>query len=148
VREEIVPKYKEMLVNLSKGNPFTFEMVRVAVTTGNSIIEVAKEDKSFIGIWQEYIYHLLNDDNGKRYSTSDSYISALNSFQKFLGKDAIKGFNISVAEIQKWKDCMSNALKVKAATSKDKYLMQLLDFTFAPVAPYGISVAVRDICWM
>ena len=112
-REEIVPKYKEMLVNLSKGNPFTYEMVRVAVTTGNSNIEVAKEDKSFIGIWQEYIYHLQNDDNGKRYSTSDSYVSALNSFQKFLGKDTIKGFNISVAEIQKWKDCMSNGIKGK-----------------------------------
>ena len=35
-REEIVPKYKEMLVNLNKGNPFTYEMVRVAVTTGNA----------------------------------------------------------------------------------------------------------------
>ena len=81
-REEIVPKYKEMLVNLNKGNPFTYkiyEMVRVAVTTGNSNIEVAKEDKSFIGIWQKYIYHLQNDDNGKRYSTSDSYISAINT---------------------------------------------------------------------
>ena len=110
-REEIVTKYKEMLVNLNKGNPFTYEMVRVAVTTGNANVEVAKEDKSFIGIWQEYIYHLQNDDNGKRYSTSDSYISALKSFQKFLGKDAIKGFNISVAEIQKWKDCMSNGVK-------------------------------------
>ena len=93
-REEIVPKFKEMLVNLNKGNPFTYEMVRVAVTTGNANIEVAKEDKSFIGIWQEYIYHLQNDDNGKRYSTSDSYISALNSFQKCLGTNAIKGFNI------------------------------------------------------
>ena len=110
-REEIVPKYKKMLVNLNKGNPFTYEMVRVAVTTGNANVEIAKEDKSFIGIWQEYIYHLQNDDNGKRYSTSDSYISALKSFQKFLGKDAIKGFNISVAEIQKWKDCMSNGVK-------------------------------------
>ena len=112
-REEIVPKYKEMLVGLNKGNPFTYEMVRVAVTTGNANVEVAKEDKSFIGIWQEYIYHLQNDDNGKRYSTSDSYISALNSFQKFLGKDAIKGFNINVAEIQKWKECMTNAVKEK-----------------------------------
>ena len=72
-REDIVPKYKEMLVNLNKGNPFTYEMVRVAVTTGNANVEVAIEDKSFIGIWQEYIYHLQNDDNGKRYSTSDSY---------------------------------------------------------------------------
>ena len=88
-REDIVPKYKKMLVGLNKGNPFTYEMVRVAVTTGNANVEVTKEDKSFIGIWQEYIYHLQNNDNGKRYSTSDNYISALNSFQKFLGKDAI-----------------------------------------------------------
>lgn len=117
-REEIVPKYKDMLVNLNKGTPFTYEMVRVAVTTGNANIEVAKEDNSFIGIWQEYIYHLQNDDNGKRYSTSDSYISALNSFQKFLGKDAIKGFGISVTEIQKWKDAMCNAVVVKNGKTK------------------------------
>lgn len=49
-REDIVPKYKKMLVGLNKGNPFTYEMVRVAVTTGNANVEVAKEDKSFIGI--------------------------------------------------------------------------------------------------
>lgn len=42
-REEIVPRYKEMLVNLNKGNPFTYEMVRVVVTTGNANVEVAKE---------------------------------------------------------------------------------------------------------
>lgn len=112
-REEIVPKYKKMLVNLNKGNPFTYEMVRVTITTGNTNTEIAKEDKSFIGIWKEYIYHLQYDDNGKRYSTSESYISALKSFQKFLGEDAIKGFNISVVEIQKWKDCMANGIKGK-----------------------------------
>lgn len=112
-REEIVPKYKDMLVNLNKGNSLTYEMVRVTITTGNINTEIAKEDKSFIGIWREYIYHLQHDDNGKRYSTSESYISALKSLQKFLGKDAIKGFNISVVEIQKWKDCMTNGVKGK-----------------------------------
>ena len=110
-REEIVPKYKDMLVNLNKGNSLTYEMVRVTITTGNINTEIAKEDKSFIGIWREYIYHLQHDDNGKRYSTSESYISALKSMQKFLGEDAIKGFNISVVEIQKWKDCMTNGVK-------------------------------------
>ena len=44
-REEIVPKYKEMLVNLNKGNPFTYEMVCVTITTGNTNMEIAKEDK-------------------------------------------------------------------------------------------------------
>ena len=56
--EDIVPKYKEMLVNLNKGNPFTYEMVRVAVTTGNANVEVAKEDKSFIGIWQRLLRNM------------------------------------------------------------------------------------------
>ena len=41
-------------------------MVRVTITTGNINTEIAKEDKSFIGIWREYIYHLQHDDNGKR----------------------------------------------------------------------------------
>lgn len=65
-REEIVPKYKDMLVNLNKGNSLTYEMVRVTITTGNTNTEIAKKDKSIIGIWREYIYHLQHDDNGKR----------------------------------------------------------------------------------
>ena len=47
-------------------NSLTYEMVRVTITTGNTNTEIAKEDKSFIGIWREYIYHLQHDDNGKR----------------------------------------------------------------------------------
>lgn len=82
-REEIVPKYKDLLVNLNKGNQFTYEMVRVAITTGNTNVEAAKENKSFIGVWEEYIFHLQNDD-GKRYSTSESYVSALKSFNVYV----------------------------------------------------------------
>lgn len=111
--EEIVPKYRNLLVGLGKGNPLTYEMVRTAVSTGNACIEIAGEDKSFIGIWEEYIYHLQNDDGGRRYSTSESYVSALKSFRKILGYDTIKGFNISVIEIQKWKEGMLNGIKGK-----------------------------------
>lgn len=112
-REEIVPKYKDLLVNLNKGNLLTYEMVRVAITTSNSNVEVAKESKSFIGVWEKYIFYLQNDNGGKRYSTSESYVSALKSFRKVLGEDAIKGFNISIVEIQKWKDGMLNGIKGK-----------------------------------
>jgi hypothetical protein len=47
-REEIVPKFKEMLVNLNKGNPFTYEMVRVAVTKGRM------PSRDLTSVWLKY----------------------------------------------------------------------------------------------
>ena len=111
-RDSIVPKYKTLLEALNKGGLLTFEMVRLAVTTGNATIE-EKDDRSFFGIWEEIIHHLKTDDNGIRYTTSESYISALKSFRKIMGENSIEGFNISAAEIQKWKDGMHNGVKKK-----------------------------------
>ena len=109
-KDSIVPKYKTLLEALNKGGLLTFEMVRLAVTTGKATTE-EKENRSFFGIWEETIYHLKTDDNGIRYTTSESYISALKSFRKIMGENSIEGFKISAAEIQKWKDGMHNGVK-------------------------------------
>ncbi|MCD8202697.1 MAG: integrase [Prevotella sp.] len=119
-REVITPKYKELLENLNKGYPLTFEMVRVAVMTGNFNVGITQEEKSFTGIWEEYIHHLQTDNDGKHYTTSESYIYALKSFKRILGEDAVKGFNISVVEIQKWKDGMRNGVKDKDGNTVGK----------------------------
>ena len=111
-RETIVPKYKNLLQAVNKGGLLTFEMVRVAVTTGKATAE-EKENRSFFGIWEEIIYHLKTDDDGIRYTTSESYISALKSFRKIMGENSIEGFKISAAEIQKWKDGMRDGVKKK-----------------------------------
>lgn len=111
-RETIVPKYKNLLQAVNKGGLLTFEMVRVAVTTGKATAE-EKENRSFFGIWEEIIYHLKTDDNGIRYTTSESYVSALKSFRKIMGENSIEGFKISAAEIQKWKDGMRDGVKKK-----------------------------------
>ena len=111
-RETIVPKYKTLLMQLNKGGTFTYEMVRIAVTTGNAA-STKDDDRSFIGIWEEIIHDLKTKDNGIRYTTSESYECALKSFKKIMGEDAITGFNIGAAEIQKWKDGMKNGVKDK-----------------------------------
>lgn len=41
-RYNYLPKYKDLLENLNVGSPFTYEMVRVAVTTGNVLIAEEK----------------------------------------------------------------------------------------------------------
>ena len=92
-RDTYLPKYKELLENLNVGSPFTYEMVRVAVTTGNALIaEEKSDDASFIGIWEDYINHLLYDNDGKQFTTGESYQCAIKSFKKIMGEDSIKGF--------------------------------------------------------
>ena len=51
------------------------------------------------------------DDGGVRFTTAESYECALKSFRKILGADMVKGFCISAAEIQKWKEGMHNGVK-------------------------------------
>ena len=111
-RETIVPKYKNLLAELNKGSLFTYEMVRVAVTTGNTSLQT-KDDRSFMSIWEKIIHDLKTNDGGTQFTTGQNYEYALKSFRKIIGYDAITGFNISVAEIQKWKDGMKHGVKGK-----------------------------------
>ena len=111
-RETIVPKYKNLLAELNKGSLFTYEMVRVAVTTGNTSLQT-KDDRSFMSIWEKIIHDLKTNDRGTQFTTGQNYEYALKSFRKIMGYDAIMGFNISVAEIQKWKDGMKHGVKGK-----------------------------------
>ena len=76
-------------------------MVRLAVTTGNPNIQ-EKDNRSFMGIWEQVIHDLKTNDNGARFTTGQNYESALHSFRAIMGNDTIKGFDINVAEIQKW----------------------------------------------
>lgn len=115
-REDFLPKYKTLLENLNKGDMLTYEMVRLAVLTGNSAIteiKIEKEDASFMGIWEDYIHHLFYDNNGKQFTTGESYQCAIKSFKTIMGEDCIKGFNIGVPELQKWKEGMLNGVKDK-----------------------------------
>ena len=106
------PKYKNLLAELNKGSLFTYEMVRVAVTTGNTSLQT-KDDRSFMSIWEKIIHDLKTNDGGTQFTTGQNYEYALKSFRKIMGYDAITGFNISVAEIQKWKDGMKHGVKGK-----------------------------------
>ena len=69
------------------------------------------KSQSFIGIWELIIHELRTDDDGARFTTAESYECALKSFRKILGADMVKGFCISAAEIQKWKEGMHSGVK-------------------------------------
>lgn len=108
-----VPKYKALLQSLSPGGMLTYEQVHQAVTSGLPATDKHADNRSFFGIWEEIIHELQTDNDGKRCTTAESYVCALRSFQKIIGKDAIKGFSITAAEIQKWKDGMQQGVKGK-----------------------------------
>lgn len=112
-KDTLVPKYKEILMNLNKGGILTFEMVRQCIM-GEGVAQ-AQEDatmsQSFVGIWEQIIHELRTDDGGARFTTAESYECALKSFRKILGANTVKGFCISAAEIQKWKEGMHNGVK-------------------------------------
>ena len=112
-KDTYIPKFKTLLENLNKGGFLTFEMVRSAVMTGKSDFTNHTKDNSFFEIWDTIIHELKTNDNGIRFTTSESYECALKSFKKILGENAIVGFNISAAEIQKWKEGMHNGIKDK-----------------------------------
>ena len=102
-KDTIAPKYKEILMNLNKGGILTFEMVRQCIM-GEEVV-LSKEDttqsQSFISIWEQVIHELRTEDGGARFTTAESYECSLKSFRKILGENAIKGFCISAAELQK-----------------------------------------------
>lgn len=112
-KDTYIPKFKVLLENLNKGGFLTFEMVRSAVMTGKSDITNHTKDNSFFEIWNTIIHELKTNDNGIRFTTSESYECALKSFKKILGENSIVGFNISAAEIQRWKEGMHNGIKDK-----------------------------------
>ena len=101
---DIVDKYKTMLINLNPGHELTLDAVRMVVEG-----KVTRETKeSFIGIWEEIIHNLRTENNGARYTTAEPYETALNSFKRFLWKEDIKGFEVSIEHIKKWEDGMIN----------------------------------------
>lgn len=108
-KDNIVAKYERLISNLNTGGNLTFQMVHSAVKTGN-IYGLTTEDSSFIKVWEDIVYDLKTNDNGKRYTTGESYECALKSFRRIMGVNAIKGFDISVAEIQKWREGMKNGI--------------------------------------
>ena len=112
-KDTFVPKYKEMLMNLNKGGILTFEMVRQCIMGEGVMLskENTTQSQSFIGIWELIIHELRTDDGGVRFTTAESYECALKSFRKILGADMVKGFCISAAEIQKWKEGMHSGVK-------------------------------------
>ena len=67
--------------------------------------------QSFVSVWEQVIHELRTDDGGMRFTTAESYECSLKSFRKILGTDVVKGFCISAAEIQKWKEGMHNGVK-------------------------------------
>ena len=135
-RETLVPKYKDLLAELNKGGMFTYEMVRLAVTTSNPHIQ-EDDNRSFISIWEQIIHDLKTNDNGARFTTGQNYESALHSFRAIMGDDAIKGFDINVAEIQKWKEGMKNGVMCKDG----KIVRKIWDTTI------GIYLRAFRVAW-
>lgn len=135
-RETLVPKYKDLLAELNKGGMFTYEMVRLAVTTGNPHIQ-EDDNRSFISIWEQIIHDLKTNDNGASFTTGQNYESALHSFRAIMGDDAIKGFDINVAEIQKWKEGMKNGVMCKDG----KIVRKICDTTI------GIYLRAFRVAW-
>lgn len=145
-RETYVVKYKLLLQNLNKGGNLTFEMVRSAVVNGNNTnVTEEKTSTSFFEIWETIIHELKTNDNGTRFTTSESYECALKSFRKIMGNDSIKGFNISAAEIQKWKDGMHNGIIGKDGKLIGKSVILLQVYIFVLVVQFGTDVFVKGI---
>lgn len=113
-KDTITPKYKDILTNLNKGGILTFEMVRQCIMGEGTVLshEGTTTPQSFIGIWELIIHELRTDDGGVRFTTAESYECALKSFRKILGTDMVKGFCISAAELQIWKEGMHNGVNV------------------------------------
>jgi site-specific recombinase XerD len=111
--ETYVPKYLPVLRSLNKGSKLTFEIVRSYILQDDSCPATPHKEPSFIHVWEKIIYELMTNDNGARFTTAESYECALKSFKKIMGK-RIKGFNISAAEIQLWKDGMRNGINNNA----------------------------------
>ena len=101
---ETVDKYKEMLVNLNPGHELTLDAVRMVVEGKVT----SQTNESFIGIWEEIIRNLRTENNGARYTTAEPYESSLKSFQKFLWKEDIKGFEVNLEHLKKWEYGMIN----------------------------------------
>ena len=108
--ERYIRNKVHLLENLNKGGILTYEMVRQAVVEGNTYTVQTSNNiekaLSFIGIWEQTIRELRTNDNGARFTTAESYEYSLKSFKKILGDETVKGFDVSAAEIQKWKDGM------------------------------------------
>jgi hypothetical protein len=90
------------------GNNLTLERIK-SVITGVDVIK----DPSFIGVWEDIIYHLNNDNDGERCTTGESYQHALNSFKKILWNKPIVGFKIGKEEIEYWSNRMIHGVKDK-----------------------------------
>lgn len=137
-------------MNLNKGGILTFEMVRQCIM-GEEVAtpnEETNKPQSFIGIWEEIISGLRTDDDGARFTTAESYECALKSLRKILGPNMIKGFCISAAEIQKWKDGMHNGVKDENGKIIGKSVILPQGYIYAVVVPYGISVYMKAISKM
>lgn len=88
------------------GNSLTLERIKATITG----VEVTKES-SFIGVWEDIIYHLNNDNNGERCTTGESYQYALNSFRRIMWDKPIVGFKIGKEEIDYWSNGMMHGVK-------------------------------------
>lgn len=102
---DTIQKYKTLLESLNKGQELTLEMVRTAITHDSQ-----DEELSFIGIWENTIERLRNENGGARYTTAEFYDNALKSFRKILWNEHIDGFHIGLEHIRKWNEGMKNGV--------------------------------------
>lgn len=121
-------------------------MVRRCIIDGEeatSIDDNATVSQSFVGIWEQVIHDLRTEDGGVRFTTAESYECSLKSFRKILGENAIKGFCISAAELQKWKDGMHNGVKDEMVRLSGKSATLRPVFICVVAVPYGTGVCMR-----
>lgn len=144
-KDTITPKYKDILTNLNKGGILTFEMVRQCIMGEGVVLfnEDTTKAQSFVSVWEQVIHELRTDDGGVRFTTAESYECSLKSFRKILGTDVVKGFCISAAEIQKWKEGMHNGVKDEMGQSLEKSAILRQESICAVAVLYGIGAYTR-----
>lgn len=99
--------FEEQIAMIERlGNSLTLERIKSTVTG----VDVTK-DSSFIGVWEDVIYHLIHDNEGERCTTGYSYKDSLNSFKKIMWNKPIVGFKIGKEELEYWSNGMKHGVK-------------------------------------
>lgn len=103
-----IEKYANIMRTTDVGRDLSLTRLK-EVVTGKIAVKESSND-SFIGFWQKQIDSLIATGH---YSTAESYTCALRSFELFIGKDTIHGFDISIEDIRKWDNGMKEGKEVE-----------------------------------
>ena len=90
--DELFDSYFAKLQQLHKRGRLTMNAIKTMITGG-----VTNDGQDFISVWDAELQK-------KTVGTRNNYMNARNSFVKYMGE--VRGFNVTMAEVQKWHDKM------------------------------------------